>query len=202
MKQYTGKTLENVLDKISEEQGVSKSEIKYEIISEKNGFLGVGKEIVIEAYTKKDIEKFIYDYLNTYFTNMNMDVEIEIINEERNFYRVVLNSEKNAILIGKNGNTLQAITTVVKQAVSNQFRTRISVLCDINGYKDEKYAKLCKMADRIAKEVKATKIDVLLDPMPNDERKQIHNHLSNVEHISTVSEGEGNQRRIKICYEE
>lgn len=52
MKQYTGKTVEDILSKISSEQNISTEDITYNIIEEKAGFLGVGKEVTIEAYDR------------------------------------------------------------------------------------------------------------------------------------------------------
>lgn len=202
MKNYKGKSLEEILNKISEEQKIDVNEITYQILEEKSGFLGMGKEVTISAYTKKDIKDFMYDYLMNYFDEIGMDVAIEIDEPEENFYKLTLNAQNNAILIGKNGQTLQAINTVLKAAVSGTFKKRISVLVDVNGYKNEKYRKECALASRVAKTVQRTKTDAILDPMPNDERKAIHNHLANWDHIQTVSEGEGNQRRLKICYVE
>lgn len=201
MKKYTGKNLNELLQSIATEKNCEVEEITYNILEEKSGFFGVGKEVTIEAYTKNDIKDFVYDYLMNYFDNMNMDVNMEV-EEENDFYKIKLSASNNAILIGKNGNTLQAINTVLKAAVSGEFKTRISVLADINGYKDERYHKVIRIADRVARDVVRTKTDALLDPMPNDERKQIHNHLTNKPHVSTVSEGEGKERRIKICYVE
>ncbi len=202
MKKYTGKTLEELLQQIASEKKIAIEDITYEVIEEKSGFLGVGKEITISAYTKEDIKDFIYDYLMNYFENIEMDVTLEIEEKEENFYKITLNSSNNAILIGKNGQTLQAINTVLKAAASGKFKKRVSLLVDINGYKDEKYKKECSLAARVAKTVQRTKTDATLDPMPNDERKAIHNHLQGWNNIATVSEGEGNQRRLKICYVE
>lgn len=201
MKQYTGKSVEEVLHQIAEEKHVNVEDITYEILEEKSGFLGMGKEVKLQAYTKSDIKDFIYDYLMNYFDEIGMDVALEI-DEKDDFYKVNLNTQNNAILIGKNGQTLQAINTVVKAAAAGEFKKRIFVLVDINGYKDEKYKKVCALATRVAKTVQRTKTDAILDPMPNDERKAIHNHLATFDHIKTVSEGEGNQRRLKICYVE
>lgn len=200
MKKYTGKSLEEVLENIAKESNCSVEEITYQVEEEKSGFLGVGKEITISAYTKKDIKDFIYDYLMQYFDNIEMEVTLEIEEEDNNFYKVILNASNNAILIGKNGMTLQSINTVLKAAVSGNFKKRISVLVDVNGYKEEKYQKECQVASRVAKSVQRTKTDAILDPMPNDERKAIHNHLSGWDHIRTESEGEGKDRRLKICY--
>lgn len=196
MKKYTGKSVEEILQNIAKDKNVQVEDITYEVLEEKSGFFGMGKEVTIQAYCKEDIKDFIYDYLLGFFEEIHMDVAI-MIEENDNFYKATLNAENNALLIGKNGQTLQAINTVLKAAVSGNFKRRISVLVDVNGYKDEKYKKVCSLAGRVAKTVQRTKTDAILDPMPNDERKAIHNHLADWDHIQTVSEGEGNQKKIK-----
>ena len=138
-------------------------------------------------------------YLKTFFTNIEMSADVVVENDE-GFYRINVDAENNAVLIGKNGRALQSLNTIVKAAASSEFKKRIGVLIDINGYKQEKYKKVCSLAMRVAKDVRRTKTDAILDPMPADERKAIHNHLAGMENISTVSEGEGNNRRLKIIY--
>lgn len=201
MKEYTGKNLEEVLQSIANEKCISIDAIQYELVDEKKGFLGIGSEVTVRAYCEQDIEEFIKTYLSTYFKNIEIEVEINILNDD-GFYRVNLNADNNAILIGKNGQTLQALNTVLKASVSSEFKKRIGVLVDINGYKEDKYEKVCALAKRVAKSVQRSKTDAILDPMPADERKAIHNVLTNMEHIRTHSEGEGNQRRLKIIYTE
>lgn len=58
------------------------------------------------------------------------------------------------------------------------------------------------MAIRLAKNVRRTKVDATLDPLPNDERKIIHQTLSNFENVKTESEGEGRNRRLIIKYDD
>lgn len=67
---------------------------------------------------------------------------------------------------------------------------KVGLLIDVNGYKkEERYEKLCRMAVRVAKDVRRTKIDASLDPMTADERKAVHNALADLDNISTHSEG-------------
>ena len=73
-------------------------------------------------------------------------------------------------------------------------------MIDINGYKEEKYQKICALSMKVAKSVQQTKMDALLDPMPADERKVIHRYLSDMPNIMTKSEGEGDNRRLRIVY--
>lgn len=199
MKSYTGKNLDDALKQASADKNVSVEDLTYNITEETSGFLGLGSKTTITAYCKKDIKEFMKDYLQKYFDGIHMQVEIEV-SEDNDFFHVNLNAENNAILIGKNGQTLQSINMVLKSATSSEFKRRIGVLIDINGYKEEKYQKVCTLALRVAKSVQRSRTDATLDPMPADERKAIHNYLSNMKNISTVSEGEGNQRRLKIVY--
>ena len=98
------------------------------------------------------------------------------------------------------GKTLAAFNTIVRAAVNSEFKKRIDVLIDINHYKEDRYAKLRSMAKRIAKQVQRSKVDVELDPMPNDERKVIHKTLNEWHNIKTESEGEAANRHICIRY--
>lgn len=196
---YSGKTLEEALTNASLDKGVSSDELTYNITEEKSGFLGIGKSVEIEVYCEKDVEAFIQKYIETYFKNAQMDGSVEIINEN-GFYKITVNTSNNAILIGKGGKTLQAFNRLVKAATSAEFKKRVGLLIDVNGYKEDRYEKICKMAIRVAKDVRRTKVNAILDPMPADERKAIHNALSGMKNISTQSEGEGEGRRLKILY--
>ena len=199
IKKYQGKNLEDALNIAAKDKNVSVEELTYEVVEETSGFLGFGSKVVIEAYCKEDIKEYMKQYLLTYFEGIQMSAEVNV-NEDGVYYHVDVNADNNAVLIGKNGQTLQAMNTVLKSATSSKFKTRIHVLIDINGYKEVKYEKVCALALRVAKSVRRTKTDAILDPMPADERKAIHNYLSSMKGVSTVSEGEGNQRRLKIVY--
>ena len=168
-------------------------------MEEKSGFLGVGRSVEIEAYCEKDVENFIVSYIQQYFDNAQLDGQVDIENDN-GFYRITVNTSNNAILIGKAGKTLQAFNRLVKAAASAEFKKRVGLLIDVNGYKEDRYEKITKMAIRVAKDVRRTKIDATLDPMPADERKAIHNALANMENITTQSTGEGATRRLQILY--
>lgn len=199
VKVYTGKNLDDLLKSVAAEKGVAVEELTYTVKEEKAGFLGIGGKVEAEVYCSKDIEAFLKAYLERFFENIEMQAEVTVENDD-GFYRIQINAENNALLIGKNGTALQSLNTIVKAAASSEFRKRVGVLIDINGYKQEKYHKVCALAMRVAKDVRRTKTDAILDPMPADERKAIHNHLADMDCITTESEGEGNHRRLKIMY--
>lgn len=198
-KRYTEKTLEEALKSAARDKGVSVEDLHYNVLEEKSGFLGVGRSVEIEAYCEKDVENFIVSYIQQYFDNVQLDGQVDIENDN-GFYRITVNTSNNAILIGKAGKTLQAFNRLVKAAASAEFKKRVGLLIDVNGYKEDRYEKITKMAIRVAKDVRRTKIDATLDPMPADERKAIHNALANIEDITTQSTGEGATRRLQILY--
>lgn len=198
-KRYTEKNLEEALKSAARDKGVSVEELHYNVLEEKSGFLGVGRSVEIEAYCEKDVENFIVSYIQQYFDNAQLDGQVDIENDN-GFYRITVNTSNNAILIGKAGKTLQAFNRLVKAAASAEFKKRVGLLIDVNGYKEDRYEKITKMAIRVAKDVRRTKIDATLDPMPADERKAIHNALANMEDITTQSTGEGATRRLQILY--
>ena len=204
MKQYTGKTLDEVLKNIAEADGCNLEEITYTVTEEKKGILGLGSSVTVEAYTPRDIKDFIFDYLGNYFTELNLGVSIEIIEEKGQdntpLYRVVLDAENNAIIIGKAGQTLRAISLVLKAAVNSTFHKRINVIVDVNHYKEDRYKKVKAIARRVAREVVKSHVDAELDPMPNDERKVIHQYLQDFKGVTTVSIGEGSKRHLVIKY--
>ena len=193
-KRYTEKTLEEALKSAARDKGVSVEDLHYNVLEEKSGFLGVGRSVEIEAYCEKDVENFIVSYIQQYFDNAQLDGQVDIENDN-GFYRITVNTSNNAILIGKAGKTLQAFNRLVKAAASAEFKKRVGLLIDVNGYKEDRYEKITKMAIRVAKDVRRTKIDATLDPMRADERKAIHNALANMEDITKQSTGEGAKRR-------
>lgn len=206
MKQYTGKSVDEILDNIVNEQNCNKEDIVYNVLEEKKGLLGIGTTVVVEAFTPSDVKEFIFNYLGAYFTELNQGVAIEIIiekakDEVSNLYRVILDAENNAIIIGKNGQTLRAISNVLKAAVNATFKRRVNVIVDVNHYKEDRYKKVKSIAHRVAKEVAKSHVDAELDPMPNDERKVIHQYLQDFKGVTTVSIGEGPKRHLVIKYQ-
>ena len=196
-----GKTIEEIVAQYAKDRDVPEEDVVYEIVEEKKGILGLGAKVEADVYCSRDVVDFLLDYLDNYFKGLELEGDIEVSKEDE-LYRVELNADNNAMLIGRGGATLQAINTVVKGAASAVFHKRIQVLVDINGYKEDRYQKLEYMARREAKTVQRTKQSVLLEPMPADERKVIHQYLSHMRNIRTASEGEGQNRCVRILYDD
>ena len=113
-------------------------------------------------------------------------------------YEITMYSDNNSILIGKNGQTLKALETMVRAKMNIEWNISPKIVLDVENYKEKRIEHLERLAIRLAKEVRATKVDAVLDNMNSYERRIIHNKLSNFKGVSTVSEGEEPNRHVII----
>ena len=197
---FEAKTLEDAKKMALETLNVSEEEIlsSYE---EKKGKLFKAGSFIFKAITIKDVAEYIKGNLKELLNNMGIEANFES-NVRNNQINIKMYSDKNNILIGKNGQTLMAIQTILRQQVYNEINVYPHILLDVENYKEKKLSNLERNAKRIAKEVLKTKIEVKLDDMNSYERRIIHNALSTFKNISTTSEGEEPNRHIVISYKE
>ena len=197
---YEAKTLEEAKAKALEDLRVEENEILYKT-EEKKGKLFKGNTFLYKAIKISDVASFLKEKLSELLENMGIDAKYESsIRDEQ--ISIKIYSDKNNILIGRNGQTLMAIQTVLRQVVHNEIGLYPYILLDVENYKEKKISNLERTAKRIAKEVIKTKIEVKLDDMNSYERRIIHNALSEFKNISTTSEGEEPHRHIVISYKE
>lgn len=198
MKTYEGKTLDDVIQHACQDLGITPDELTYEIIEEKKGLFS--KKVVIECYCQSMVQEYLENFVRKTLTNMEFQVETVSYTQDGRIY-CNINTDNNSILIGKNGVILRAFNFIARQAVQNEFKKRFEISLDINGYKENRYRKVSAMAKRLGKQVLRTKIDVKLDPLPADERKVIHQTISEMgSHLKTESQGEGKGRFTTISY--
>ena len=197
---FEGKTKEEAKEKALEALNVSETEMfcKEEEIK---GKLFKATTYKCSAIKISNIADFLKEKLAELLNNMGIESQFETnVRDEQ--INIKMYSDKNSILIGKNGQTLMAIQTVLRQMVHNEIGMYPYILLDVENYKEKKISNLERTAKRIAKEVQKTKIDVSLDNMNSYERRIIHNVLTKFKNISTTSEGEEPNRHIVIRYVE
>ena len=197
MKSYTGKTVEEALKAASEDMGIPEEELIYSATGKTKGLFS--KKVVIDVYDLSDVIKYAEDYVLNAIDNLGIESTVNTKLDD-DIIRITIDSTHNPILIGKNGKTLQALNELTKLATSNHFHKRFRILLDVNGYKDNKYDRLARVARRCAHEVQKTKATYTFDPMPADERRAIHNACSGMHNIRTESMGEGTHRQVQIIY--
>lgn len=194
VKKSEGKTEEELLNSYNLE------EIHYKI-TEIPGKLFKGKKYEINVIEKEDVKKFIKEFINNIALAMNIKINTEIRFKDDCYY-VMLISESNNILIGKDGRTLNSIQLLLHQALSNSTGFNIRINVDAAGYKVNKEKRLENEIKRIAKEVLSTKVEAKLDPMNSYDRRIAHSVVGEFSELKSESFGEDPLRYVVISYKE
>jgi spoIIIJ-associated protein len=136
-------------------------------------------------------------FLEDVFQAMDMKVIIETMtNEER--ILLTLHGDRMGILIGKHGQTLDALQYLTNLAAGRLYHHHYFVMLDVEGYRERRRQTLESLARRCADKARRTGQPVKLEPMPAGERKIIHLALQQEADIDTESEGEVPQRAVVI----
>lgn len=196
IKEYVGKTKEEAKEKALQELGVDESEILSKV-EEVKGKLFKAATVKVKAVTIKEVSEYLKSYLNELLNNMNIEANYEVkVREGR--INIKMFSSKNSILIGKNGQTLKALTNILKQVVYKDLEVYPYILLDVEDYKEKQEKRLERLAKSIAREVRTTGAEIAMDNMNSYERRIVHNVLSKYEDLDTSSEGEEPNRHIVV----
>ena len=199
---YSGKTVDDAINKAIVELQVTSDQMAYEVIDKgSNGILGIGaRPATIKAWalvqSQEDIAK---EFLGNVFETMGMDVEvISEYNEEEKALSLDLQGENMGILIGKRGQTLDSLQYLTSLVVNKGSEDYIRVKLDIENYRERREDSLENLARSCAAKVKKTRKPVVLEPMNPYERRIIHACLQNDRNVITSSEGEEPYRHVVI----
>lgn len=192
---YEGKTKEEAITKALEDLNVTEENIIVDVLEEKNGLLK--KSVKIEVTNLNELIDYAKETLIEIINLMNITANLEVRRRDNNV-TITIYSDNNSILIGKNGRTISALQTIIRQVISTQVKSNLQIIIDVENYKEKRITSLERMAKRIAKEVSNTKVETKLDPMNSYERRAIHNALSKNKYVYTESVGEEPNRCIVI----
>ena len=193
---YEGKNRDDVFAKALEDLKVQENEVLFKEEKTK-GKLFKAETFKFTIIKLTDIQASIKNYLNEILSLMGLEVSFESSIKEKQI-NIKMYSNNNAILIGKNGQTLSALTTIVKQFVYNQIGLYPYINLDVENYKDKQIYYLEKLAKNIAREVRNTKQEVVMENMNSYERRIVHNVLTNFKGVITESEGEEPNRHVIV----
>lgn len=138
-------------------------------------------------------------FLQKLFSTLKIRAEIE--SDSRNTERTLIfrvGGENLGVLIGKRGQTLDALQYLLSHVVNKQQDSFLRVKLDIGSYREKQENKLRGFARNAARRVKQTGKSLALDPMTPNERRIIHAALQRDRYVTTHSEGEGEQRHVVI----
>ena len=194
---FSGKTKEEAIQTAKEELQEIEENLFIKEVGESKGGLFKSKKVEIEVIEKREVVKYIKEYLIKILKSMGFNVNIEVKTKEE-VPKYIIFLDNDALLIGKNGKNLKALSILVSQHLNNEIGRNYKFVIDINEYKEKREKSLERLAKRIAREVRTTKVEAKLDSMNSYERRIIHNVLTNYKGIYTESEGEEPNRCVVI----
>lgn len=200
IKEYTEKTKELALEHCLEELGKNESEL-FIIESETEAKLFKGKKVNLKVLEKSEVINFIKEFIKNLGSYMNLDIKSEV-KENDGIIQIILVSDNNGILIGKDGRTMNSIQHLLRQSISIQTGFNLKLVVDVSNYKEKQNYFFERDIKNICKEVLHSHVDVKLDPMNSYKRRLVHNLVSDYKALETESLGEEPNRYVVIKYKE
>ena len=197
---YEDKTKETLIEKCTSELNVSLDDLIIKETESESGLIKK-KKYQLTAVKKSDVISEIKSFIKELQEKFNIDITSEVTVRE-NTFNVMLVSSNNAILIGKEGRTIESIQIILNQFINNQIDMNVRINVDASNYKGKKIKNFEYEIKKIAKSVLRTKVAVKLDPMNSYNRRIVHNVVSEFENLTSLSEGEEPNRYVVIDYKE
>ena len=192
---YDGKTKEEAIEKALTELNIAKENLIIKVLEEKSSLLK--KNVKIEVINYNDIVDKIKEDIIEITKLMGMTVNLEVRRRDDSI-TIKLFSDHNAVLIGRNGSTIAALQTIIRQIISNEVDEHINIILDVENYKEKRVRNIEFLAKKVAKEVAKTKVETKLDSMNSYERRIVHSILSDNKYVYTESIGEEPNRCVVI----
>ena len=192
---YTGKTYEEAVNKAKIDLQELEENLIINTKEEKKTLLS--KKVEIEVIEKREVKEYLKKVIKNLLKDMGFEIDLEItVNNDTPTYR--LYSTNDALLIGKDGKNLKALTTVVNAILTKEINTNYRFLIDVSDYKEKNDRRIERLAKKLAREVKMTKVEVKMDSMNSYQRRVVHNALTNNKYVYTESIGEEPNRAVVI----
>ncbi|HXF36966.1 MAG TPA: RNA-binding cell elongation regulator Jag/EloR [Actinomycetota bacterium] len=209
----SGASVEEAVEAALAELGVSEQEAEIEVLQEpRGGFLGLGsQQAVVRVRVRRATEELdeealeeqgelAADFLEELLQRMGIEAAVEPTLEGATMYVDLLEGgdDDTAILIGRHGQTLEALQELTRTVVARRTGERARVVVDVEGYRRRRRDRLAARAREVARRVKRTGREEELEPMNPFERKIVHDAVAEVNGVTTASRGEEPERRVVI----
>ena len=201
--EFKGKTVDDALTEALIALETTSDKVEYEVVEEgSSGLFGMfSKEAVVRVRKKMDTCDKLYAFLTEVLEKMGIDAEPKIeVNEEEKVYAINIEGEDTGDLIGKRGQTLDALQYLTSILANKESKEYYRVKLDTKNYRERRQKTLENLAKNVASKVKKTKHKVVLEPMNPYERGIIHSYLQSDKYVTTKSEGEEPNRKVIVYY--
>ena len=225
----TARTEDEAIAAALAELGMDRDDVSVEIVERaKSGFLGIGAspavirvsyeapdpveekapaapvaEPVKAAATEVDENPdyaAIRQFLSGLLERMGVKAQIEISTRENGGINVNLSGSGMGAIIGRRGETLDAIQHLTNYAVNRGSEKHLHISVDAENYRSKREESLTRLAEKMAEKAIKYKRSMALEPMNSYERHVIHTALQNYEGVTTSSTGVEPNRRVVVSY--
>ena len=145
----------------------------------------------------------VADFIEELLVKMDIDAIAEPSEAEGRVYVDILDGDPDdmSLLIGRHGQTLDALQELARQVVGRRLDERIRVLVDVEDYRKRRASRVVEKAREAADQVLETGTERPLEPMDALERKIVHDAVAEIDGVRTESRGEGPDRHVVILPE-
>jgi spoIIIJ-associated protein len=200
IEQY-GKTVEEATQAALNELGVTDQDnkVEIEVIDEgSKGVFGWGTKFArVRVKVKEEAEDRAEEAVKKILDMLDLSGEIEKESEEGQYKFNIVGGDLG-LLIGRRGQTLEAMQFLVNLIVNKNSKEKTKIIIDVEGYRLRREKSLQDLARRLAEKARQDNKNVILEPMMPNERRIIHLALQDNPHVSTFSQGEEPLRKVVI----
>ena len=220
----TGRTEDEAISAALKELGLERDDVSVEIVERaKSGFLGIGASpaVIRVSYEAPDEpaatavsvssaqavpaggdadQAAISAFLSGLLERMGVKAEMKFSLRDNGGISVELSGSGMGAIIGRRGETLDAIQHLTNYVVNKGSEKRLHVSVDAENYRSKREESLTKLAEKMAEKAIKYKRSMALEPMNSYERHVIHTALQNYEGVTTSSTGTEPNRRVVVSY--
>nr|WP_017552559.1 RNA-binding cell elongation regulator Jag/EloR [Heyndrickxia coagulans] len=196
----TGQNVEDAVNQALQELEAEKENVEIEILDEgKKGIFGLfgAKPAVVRVRLKETPVEQVLSYLRNIIEKMGVSPGLQFEEHDRTLH-INVTGENLPVLIGKRGQTLNALQFLTQLAANRYYPHYERVMLNIGDYRERREEALNRLAERLSAQVLRTGRPVKLEPMPSYERKIIHSALAHHKQVITYSEGNEPKRYVVI----
>jgi spoIIIJ-associated protein len=195
-----GKSVDEAIKAALDELRCEIDEVIIEVIEEPSkGLLGlVKKPAVVRVSLREKPEQDVRQVLEDLLNRMKLDYRINNVEWDEGRVRINITGKDMGLLIGRKGETLNAVQFVLGLIVNRNREEKVRVVLDVEDYRKKREESLEALALRLSDRVKKTTKSVVMRPMSSQERRIVHTALQGDPQISTYSTGDEPNRKVVI----
>ena len=151
----------------------------------------------LETATPEDVATTAAEFVSGLLESLELEAEVGSA-VDGDTATVDVSGESLGGLIGRRGQTLDALQEITRTAVQRRLKARVRVVVDVEGYRARRRASLADYARSIAERAKERGTEIELEPMSAYERKVVHDAVAEIEGASSFSEGVEPNRKVVV----